>query len=206
MKWDDFYNEVKDRPVVESEYLHLRYGSKSQVELQLSRWTKQGKIHRLKRGYYILGENYRQKNIFEPYIAALLKFPSYISLEKALEMHHLIPDVVYTFTSVTTKRRPAEFINRAGRFKYISIKRDYFWGYRPVTQMNCTGYLAHPEKALIDLFYCNQKKIDNAFIDSLRLQNTEQLDPQKLTAYAAKMDVPFVINAVELLLKIIAGS
>lgn len=200
MKWSKFYSDVKDRMVVESEYLHLLYGNKNQVELQLSRWAKQEKVHRLKRGFYILGDDYRLRKIYEPYIASLLKFPSYISLEKALEMHHLIPDAVFTFTSVTPKRRPVEFINRAGRFKYVSIKREYFWGYHPVTQTNCTGYLAEPEKALIDLFYFNQRNVDRGFIQSLRLQNTEQLDPQKLKTYAEKMGVHFVMRAVNLLL------
>lgn len=203
MKWDAFYNDVKDRKVIESEYLHLLYGNKSEVELQLSRWTKQGKIHRLKRGYYILGDDYRKTEIFEPYIAAVLKFPSYISLEKALEMHHLIPDVVFTFTSVTTKRRPVEFINRAGRFRYSSIKAEYFWGYLSLTHKGDTYYLAEPEKALIDLFYIHQKRISDAFIESLRLQNTEQLRPDRLVDYAAKLGVPFVKDAVQRLLHFI---
>ncbi|MCP5048273.1 MAG: hypothetical protein GY940_13970 [bacterium] len=206
MKWDKFYSDVKDRSVIESQYLYLLYGAKNQVELQLSRWTKQGKIHRLKRGYYVLGDDYRRTTIFEPYLAAILKSPSYISLEKALEMHHLIPDVVYTYTSVTTKRRPAEFVNRAGRFKYISIKKDYFWGYRPMTGIEGsrgTGYLAEAEKALLDLFYYRQKRSDEAFIDSLRLQNTGQLETEKLIRYADKMGVPFVSEAAELLLRMI---
>lgn len=209
MKWDKFYSNMKDRMVIESQYLYLLYHNKNEVELQLSRWTKQGKVHRLKKGYYVLGEDYRRTGIFEPYIAAILKSPSYISLEKALEMYHLVPDAVYTFTSVTTRRRPVEFINTAGRFKYVSIKREYFWGYRPITQTNtpgCTGYLAEPEKSLIDLFYYQQKKINEAFIDSLRLQNTEQLNKEKLDAYARKMNIPFVINAVELLLKMVEVS
>jgi len=209
MKWDKFYRDVKDRMVIESRYLYLLYNDKNQVELQLSRWTKEGKIHRLKRGYYVLDKNYRSTGIFEPYIAAILKSPSYISLEKALEMHHLVPDVVYTFTSVTTKRRPTEFINTAGRFKYVSIKREYFWGYYPIKQMNTpgyTGYLAEPEKALIDLFYYNRERIDEGFIDSLRFQNTEQLSQDKLMAYARRMGIPFVQKAVELLLKMLDAS
>jgi len=209
MKWDRFYNDVKERMVIESQYLSLLYKNKNEVELQLSRWMKQGKIHHLKRGYYVLDKDYRKTSIFEPYLAAILKSPSYISLEKALEMHHLIPDVVYTFTSVTTKRRPAYFINTIGRFKYVSIKRDYFWGYIPITGMNnpgYTGYLAEPEKALIDLFYFNKRGVGAAFIDSLRFQNTEQLSQNKLMAYARKMDIPFVLKAVELFLKMVEVS
>ncbi len=198
MKWEQFYNDLKDQPFIESQYLHLLYSNKNEVELQLSRWLKQQKIHRLKRGYYILDEKYRQTKISEPAIAAVLKSPSYISVEKALEMYHLIPDVVYTFTSVTTKRRPAEFITAIGRFKYLCLKKEYFWGYRALGERE--GYIAEPEKALLDLFYLEQKKIDESFLHSLRLQNTEQLDREKLVAYARKMGVPFVIKAVDLLL------
>ena len=203
MKWETFYIDVKDQPVIESQYLHLLYDNKTEVELQLSRWLKKGKIHQLKRGYYILDEKYRKTKIFEPYIAAILKSPSYISLEKALEMHHLIPDVVYTFTSVTTRRRPAEFINPAGRFKYMCIKKEYFWGYRIVQQQNSKGYLAEPEKAIIDLFYFLKKTVEREYIRSLRLQNTEQLSQKKLGTYAQKMGVPFVKKAVDLLLEIL---
>ncbi len=203
MKWETFYIDVKDQPVIESQYLHLLYGNKTEVELQLSRWLRQGKIHQLKRGYYILDEKYRETKIFEPYIAAILKSPSYISLEKALEMHHLIPDVVYTFTSVTTRRRPVEFINPAGRFKYVCIKREYFWGYRVIQQQNSKGYLAEPEKAIIDLFYFLKKAVEREYIRSLRFQNTEQLSQKKLVTYAQKMGVPFVKKAVDLLLEML---
>lgn len=203
MKWEQFHNDLNDRPVIESQYLHLLYKNKSEVELQLSRWLKQKKIHRLKRGYYLLDEKYRKTKIFEPYIAAILKSPSYISLEKALEMYHLIPDVVYTFTSVTTKRRPAEFINSAGRFKYFCIKKEYFWGYKAIQQYDTKGYIAEPEKAIIDLFYLAQKKIDENYIHALRLQNTEQLNHANLIVYARKIGVPFVIKAVDLLIKIL---
>lgn len=206
MKWNRFFSDVKSEMVIESQYLYILYRDKKEVELQLSRWNKEGKIHRLKRGFYILDDEYRRTEIFEPYIAAVLKHPSYISLEKALEMHHLIPEAVYTFTSVTTKRRPVEFVNRVGRFKYATIKKDYFWGYRAITQGNRTGYLAEPEKALIDLFYYNQKKVDGPYIDSLRLQNTEILDIKKLVAYASRMGVPFIKNAVELLIDKLEGE
>jgi len=203
MKWDTFYEDVKNRMVIESQYLHLLYGNKAQVELQLSRWLKQGKIHRLKRGIYILAEKYRGVPIFEPYVAGILKSPSYISLEKALEMHHLIPDVVYTYTSVTTRRRPVEFVTGTGRFKYTVIKNQYFWGYRSIAHGSYTGFLAEPEKALIDLFYYKKSNIDEAYIESLRLQNTEQINGSKLLEYAGKMEIPFITDAVQLLLKII---
>lgn len=203
MNWEHFLKDVHGQSVIESQFLHLLYGYNGGVELQLSRWKKQGKIHQLKRGYYILDEVYSKVQIFEPYIASILKFPSYVSLEKALEMHHLIPDVIYTFTSVTTKRRPNTFVNPVGCFKYFSIKKEYFWGYQLIKRQELKGYLAEPEKALIDLLYFHKKKVDETFIDSLRLQNTDKLDREKLILYARKMGISFIEKGVELLLDII---
>ncbi len=201
MKWDIFYEKVQNMPVIETRMLRLLFDNKN-IELQLNRWIKQGKIIQLKRGFYILEENYRKLDVFEPYIASILKSPSYISLEKALEMHHLIPDVVFSITSVTTKQRPAEFVSRIGRFKYSSIKKEYFWGYHTVELDNQKGYLADPEKALIDLFYFKQKRISVEYIQSLRLQNIELLKLDKLEKYAVKLDVPFVNRAVSELKKL----
>jgi len=47
MKWEQFLNDVKDQPVIESRYLHLLYPNPRAVDLQISRWFKQKKIHRL---------------------------------------------------------------------------------------------------------------------------------------------------------------
>ena len=201
MKWDLFYEKVQDMPVIETKMLRLLFDNKN-IELQLNRWIKQGKIIQLKRGFYILEENYRKLDVFEPYIASILKSPSYISLEKALEMHHLIPDVVFSITSVTTKQRPAEFVSRIGRFKYSSIKKEYFWGYHTIELDDQKGYLADPEKALIDLFYFKQKRISIEYIQSLRLQNIELLKLDKLERYAVKLDVSFVNRAVSELEKL----
>ncbi len=205
MRWDVFYKKVQNLPLIETRVLRLLFDNKN-IELQLNRWVKLGKIIQLKRSYYILEENYRKLNVFEPYIASTLKSPSYISLEKALEMHHLIPDVIYSITSVTTKQRPAEFINKIGRFKYSSIKKDYFWGYHTIESEDQKGYLADPEKALIDLFYFKQKKISVEYIQSLRLQNIELLNFEKLEKYVVKLDVPFVSRAVSELKKLYPGA
>ncbi len=205
MRWDEFYGKVQNMPVIETRALKLLFNQKT-IELQLDRWVKQKKIIQLKRGFYILDGKYRKQSVFEPYIAYILKSPSYISVEKALEMHHLIPDVVYSITSVTTKRRPVEFINPIGRFRYRSIKKEYFWGYHISQLENQKGYLADPEKALIDLLYFKQRKIGADYIQSLRLQNIELLDFDKLVRYAAKLSVPFVTKAVSEFMNLYSGD
>jgi len=205
MKWDDFYEKVQNLPIIESRILRLLFNN-GNIELQLNRWIKRNKIILLKRGYYILEKKYRKTDIFEPYIASVLKSPSYISLEKALEMHHLIPDIIFSVTSVTTKKRPAEFVNSIGRFKYSSIKKEYFWGYQTIEFEGQKGYLADPEKALLDLFYFKRKKISTEYILSLRLQNIELLDFKKLKRYVEKLDVLFVKRAVSKLRNLYSGG
>jgi hypothetical protein len=84
------------------------------------------------------------------------------------------------------------------------MKQEYFWGYKvilgPGRDNTVKGYLAEPEKAIIDLFYFQQKNISPAFIESLRLQNTDQLDSGKLTLYTRKMEIPFISRGVHLLM------
>jgi hypothetical protein len=60
-------------------------GKKSAIPVMLHRWEKEDKIIKLKNGLYIFSEKYRRKEIFEPCISYLIKNPSYISLEKAME-------------------------------------------------------------------------------------------------------------------------
>ena len=77
------------------------------IKVQLSRWTKSGKLIKLRNNIYLLSENFRKVDIYEPHIASVLKKPSYISLEKAFEYHGLIPEAVYQVASVTSVRSRA---------------------------------------------------------------------------------------------------
>ena len=136
----------------------------------------------------------RDHPVWEPYIAAELIHPSYISLEKALEMHNLIPEAVFTFTCVTTKR-PARYETPAGVFDYRYIRRDLFWGYEPYTQQNQTAFVAVPEKALLDYFYFLNGAVTREVIEGLRLQNLEILNEELLHSFAARFHKPKIWSA-----------
>src|SRR3989338_7443923 len=73
--------------------------SKTAADQLLHRYTKSGFITRLKRGLYAFPDAL-PPNIF---IANKLYEPSYVSLEFALSYHGIIPETVYTITSITTK-------------------------------------------------------------------------------------------------------
>jgi predicted transcriptional regulator of viral defense system len=196
MNWEEFLNKVKGLAVIEAEALYSGTGSveRASTEVQLSRWHKAAKLIQLKRGLYALSDTYRKTDIYGPAVAATLHRPSYLSLEKALEFHNLIPERVVVYTSVTTQR-PAEFKTELGTFQYFHIQKAFFWGYSAAVLNGQTAFVAFPEKALLDLFYLRHGPVTGDYIDELRLQNLEDLDEKRLLKFAKKMNKAKIIRA-----------
>ena len=185
MNWIEFLKIARELPVISTENLFTGVSDPTGIEVQISRWNKAGKIIQLKRGVYLLVEPYRKIEVYEPYIAAILKKPSYISMEKALEYHNLIPEAVTVYTSVTTKRQ-ARFISKAGIFDYRHIKESLFWGYTSVTINKQTAFIASCEKALLDFFYVKRLDISLDYLYELRFQNVEKINIENLFEYALR--------------------
>lgn len=202
MKWEEFIKLTRNLPVIDAEILLAGMPNPKPAKVQISRWQKAGKLIQLKRGLYLLGEAYHKIEAYEPYIAATLKKPSYISLEKALEYHNLIPEAVPVYTSITTKRQ-GKFNTKTGVFDYRHIKNSLFWGYKSITTNNQTGFIASAEKALLDLFYLRKPKVSLEYLQELRLQNVKQLDINKLLRYAEKFKKPGIIKAAKTVQKYI---
>lgn len=205
MRWEEFVKKFGNLPVIEVETLLTGIPDPNPIKVQISRWEKAGKLIQLKRGVYLLAETYRKTSVFEPFIASILKKPSYVSLEKALEYYDLIPEAVNVCSSVTPKR-PGEFFSEGGRFSYQHIKLPFFWGYVSVTMNGQTGFMASPEKALLDFFYLKRFKITAEYIGELRLQNVEQVDLDKLLEYAKKFKKPGMLRAAKLVQKFIQSE
>jgi len=149
-----------------------------------------------------LAEHYRKVTVYEPYLASVIKKPSYISLEKALEYHSLIPESVTVFTSLTTARS-GRFTSSAGTFEYRHIRESLFWGYNSVTVGGQTGFIASPEKALLDFFYFRRTGVTMEYIEELRLQNVKNIGLDKLFKYAERFKKPGILRFAELLKKYI---
>lgn len=189
MKYDEFVKKVHFLPVVEPELILAGSPDPMPLKVQISRWAKSGKLIQLRRGVYALGEAYRSVDIYEPYIASILKKPSYISLEKALEHHGIIPEGVKVYTSITTKRA-RKFTTKLGIFNYRHIRKSLFWGYEAVTVNKQTAFFATPEKALLDIAYIKGIKMTPGYLDELRLQNTGKIDLKKLLLYGRRFGKP----------------
>ena len=112
---------------------------------------KDGQLIRLKRGLYVVSSEVSGKPINACLCANHIYGPSYVSQQWALRWYGLIPERVYTMTSVTTKRTRM-FENSLGRFTYEQVKPEYFAiGVNSIEEDGVTFMMASREKALCDL-------------------------------------------------------
>lgn len=118
---------------------------------KISAMEKKGDLIRLKQGMFALHPDLTGQLLSTELVANYIYAPSYISLQYALRYYGLIPERVYTITSMTTKHNRV-FYNSLGRFEYVHIDEKAFpIGVRAVTMDNATFLIASPEKALCDL-------------------------------------------------------
>lgn len=153
-------------------------------DYQLTRWSKKGYIIKLKNGIYAFSKDYERINGNE--VASLIYQPSYLSLESALSFYGFIPEIVYSFVSVTGKTN-RKFTNKFGHFIYRHIKSELFWGYREVKTESWRYLIAEPEKAVLDYLYLNLSQIKRAVdFENIRLNYDmlgKTLDKEKFKRY-----------------------
>jgi predicted transcriptional regulator of viral defense system len=202
MKFNEFLKKYQNFPILNGKVCLTQEQDPDSLRVQMSRWVKAGHLIPLKRGIYLFAPHF-QKVVPSPYlVASVLTSPSYVSLEKALEFHGLIPEAVFTMTSVTTKR-PGLFETPLGKFEYSHVRSCLFWGYSSVTFNGQMGFMAHPEKALLDLIYLRSPRLTTHYLDELRLQNMEKIDTNKLLKDGRRFEKPGMLRAAETLVKYI---
>jgi len=149
----------------------LAFSGHTVHDYQLSLWVKKGYLIRLKNGVYAFRRE--MEKLRGEDVAFLLCQPSYLSLESALAQYGFIPEIVYAFTSITS-RVTRTFENPIGRFIYRHVKSELFWGYVEMKTEHGLYLLAEPEKALLDYFYLNLGRINNVSdFESIRLSQEE---------------------------------
>ncbi|MGB4407985.1 MAG: hypothetical protein WBI82_14080 [Sphaerochaeta sp.] len=148
---------------------------------------KQGKILRLRQGYYTFPA-LKAEGDAPFYFANKLYDPSYISLESALAFYGMIPEGVIQITSVTA-RKTKSFRNPFGTFIYRSVKPELMFGYtreKSSYSNNWSMLLAEPEKALLDFLYLNPQYDSSKDMQELRLDidfMQDDLDVERLDEY-----------------------
>jgi predicted transcriptional regulator of viral defense system len=203
MRYSKLLDIVGNDPVFETALLTVGDTSPYQAQRRLADWKKSGKVNPLRRGLFVLP---KPKRAIEPHpfvIANRLVHGSYISLEMALSYFGLIPEYAAVVTCVTTGR-PVVRKNEFGRFQYRHIHPRYFFGieYRLIMN-NQYAFIAYPEKALLDMIYLRTDGDSAGFIRSLRLQNLEQIDIERLQKFASRFDKPKIRRASEIIRKFV---
>lgn len=196
MKYEAFINQVAPLAV---------FGSEVTTPLQLHRWVKEGKVLRLKRGFYTLPGDRRQVQFSQKWLANLLYSPSYLSLESILSWYDFLPERVERFTSVSLLKTQ-QLNNEFGRFDYHHIQKDYFFGFEEIPdEFGKMILLATPEKALLDWVYFSTDwaPSEKYLEESLRLQQIEKLRKSFFREYRPLFHSKKMRKAIDFFLKII---
>ncbi|WP_206513828.1 type IV toxin-antitoxin system AbiEi family antitoxin domain-containing protein [Pseudoflavitalea rhizosphaerae] len=105
----------------------------------------------VKRGLYIPGKAIRRQQPDPFLIANHIMGPSYVSLDSALSYYALIPEKVFSTTSVTIKQSK-KYSTKVGVFTYTRLPLPYYsFGIKSIEVSHNQRFLiATPEKALFD--------------------------------------------------------
>ncbi|MFH1429127.1 MAG: hypothetical protein ABIH39_05215 [Candidatus Margulisiibacteriota bacterium] len=187
MKYEELRKLIKGPYFSRNDIL---FSDKTIYDYQLNYWVNKGYLTRLKNGIYAFADSLEKINGEE--ISTLLYSPSYISLETALSYYGIIPEMVFSYTSVTTKTNRA-FKNKLGNYIYRHIKKTLFWGYLEKGEGERKCLFAEPEKAVLDYVYLNISRINNEH-DFLNLRfNMEKINEviskEKLAKYLKAFEV-----------------
>jgi predicted transcriptional regulator of viral defense system len=198
MDFEELLFQVGGLPVFSSALLQAGDVDRANLQKQLSRWTAAKKIYQLRRGLYTLAEPYRQKDPHPFLIANRLLAPSYVSLQSALGYYDLIPETVPQILSITSKLRSKAIETPFGAYRYHNIQSPLFSGFSLVqVTTEQSAYLARPEKALLDLIYLTKQGHTPEYLDSLRLQNLDQLDMKWMRKAAREFGLRKLVGAVD---------
>lgn len=184
MRYLTLLERAAELPVVDTKTLRAWGGDPRSLSVQISRWVREAKLVPLRRGVYLLPAALRRVHAPLEYLANLLVVPSYVSLERALAFHGLIPEAVPLVQSVT-RGRPMVLETQVGTFQYRHVKRAWFFGYRETQLGAGAALIAVPEKALLDLIYLSRGAFTPERIAELRLQELDRLNLAALTRMAS---------------------
>ena len=149
---------MKPNPLIQMKNVPVSVGTLQNLykdlkapEEKIRALEKDGQLIRLKRGLYVVNSQLSGIETSNALCANHIYGPSYLSLHWALRHYGLIPERVFTLTSVTTKRSRV-FQNDLGRFSYYQTAPEYFSiGITHCNEHGVRYLLATPEKALCDM-------------------------------------------------------
>ncbi len=176
-------------------------GNDDAFNANVARWMKNGSLIQLKKGVFVTKEYYQlctDKQIYNEFIANILKRPSYLSGEYVLQKYGMLSESVFSITSVTRKKT-RNYSNKLGVFIYSNIKEKLFTGFDIATRSGFEIKEATKTKALFDYLYyrlLRVTEINQEIIDSFRLNlgDLTSSDYQELEYFIDLSDIQKFVN------------
>lgn len=158
---------IQQSPYITKQNLSLALGKEGET---LNYWVKKlignKALIPLKKGFYIssyyrslVSQTPKDRELYAEYLANILRYPSYVSLEYILAKYNLIPEAPFAITCVTIKS-PRVYSSSFGDFIYRSIKENLFWGWEVKDFKGKEVMIASLPKALFDFLYLKKLPIE----------------------------------------------
>lgn len=201
MKFEEAVDIISEEPLFETGLLLAGDTDPADLRRQLSRWTRSGRIHQLRRGLYVLAPPWRKQRPHPFLVANRLARGSYVSGLSALAHAGAIPEYVPETTSVTAGR-PQLRSTPLGRFSFRHMKDRLMFGYRRIDLgYGQSAFVAEPEKAILDMVHLHPGGDERAYLEELRL-DFDTLQLERLEALAAIAATPKLARAARVLREI----
>jgi hypothetical protein len=157
---------------------------------------RQKKILRIKKGLYIFGDLWRRLPVCSEALAGLIYGPSAISLDYALAYYGLIPERIYSITSISTGRS-RNFQTPIGTFSYRQQSSKRFsTGLNLQNNKKDNWFIVEPLKALADKVWCDPRcKPGSARYFSDYLFADLRIDENQLTTMIEKNSAEKIVQA-----------
>lgn len=184
MQFEELRQKIKSYPIFSLEDVFKWFDRTNRATLknELSLWTKQNRLQRIKKGLYKFPE-FELKDHF--ILARFICHSSYISLETALNYYGIMPDIPFSVTSVTNKKTVSFNSKDFGVFSFRHISSDLFFGFEIIKVDQFSYRIATPEKALFDFIYFSLSKIDlKNFPAEFRFDFDSDFDWKKFAGYS----------------------
>ncbi len=151
---------------------------------QLSRRKQKWYIHHISTWYRMFDSARNSPGIRE-YIANILYEPSYLGLERGLAFYGIIPEAVFQYTSVSSKKTQ-RFSTSVGEFSYQKIAPALMFWYDTIQIGIYLVNIWHLEKVLLDFLYLHDDVRSYDDFDEMRFNTYElqtKLNRERLFAY-----------------------
>lgn len=162
-------SELREEPILDSLRMKDLLGDTHDKRGKIARMIQAGDLIQLRRGLYAT-----RAELDPLSLAASIYGPSYVSFETALRYYGLMPEAVFEITSATL-RRPAEFWNEFGRFRYRRVPAAaYPVGIERTAGSDIPFLIVSPTKALCDRIALEPRV--RSMLDVLRWASLMRLD------------------------------